>query len=123
MILTFLDLCKLVIKLLPQDIQFVFLSVSMAGDIVKTAKGLSHPSRSLTIVGENSAPITPIHVRQFYVAVGKEKMKVDRLCDLLEKVTFNQAIIFCNTRRQVDWLLEQLKSRDITVSAMVSILF
>ena len=43
----------------------------MAADTVKIAKDLSHdPSRFLT-VGEKSASITPIHVRQFYVAVKK----------------------------------------------------
>lgn len=115
--------CKLVIKLLPEHIQLIFLSVSMAADTVKTAKDLSHdPSRFLT-VGEKSASITPIHVRQFYVAVKKEGMKVDRLSDLLEGVTFSQAVIFCNTRRQVNWLLELLQARNITVSAMVSSLF
>ena len=115
--------CKLVIKLLPEHIQLIFLSVSMAADTVKTAKDLSHdPSRFLT-VGEKSASITPIHVRQFYVAVKKEGMKVDRLSDLLEGVTFSQAVIFCNTRRQVNWLLELLQVRNITVSAMVSSLF
>jgi superfamily II DNA/RNA helicase len=110
-------------KLLPRNIQFTFLSVSMAADMVKTAKDLSHdPSRFLTI-GENSASISPIHVRQFYIAVKKEEMKVDRLSDLLEAVTFNQAIIFCDKRRQVDKLHEQLQSRNLTASAMVSSLF
>jgi len=119
-ILTQLDLCKLVIKLLPQNIQFTFLSVSMTADMVKTAKDLSHdPSRFLTIE-ENSAQITPIHVRQFYVAVKKEEMKVDRLSDLLQAVTFSQAIIFCDKRHQVDRLRSQLQSRNLTASAMVS---
>jgi translation initiation factor 4A len=96
-------LCELVLKLFSQNTQFIFMSVSMAADIVKTAKDLSHdPSRFLTI-GEKSASITPIFVRQFYVAVQKEGMKVDRLSELFEVVNFNQAIIFCNTRHQVDW--------------------
>ena len=117
---TYLDLCELVIKPFPQNTQYIFLSISMAADIVKTAKDISHdPSRFLTI-GEKAALITPIHVRQFYVAVNKERMKVDRLSDLFEAVNFNQAIVFCNTRHQVNWLLERMQSRNITVSAMVS---
>ena len=31
---------------------------------------------------------------------------------------FLQAVIFCNTRRKVDWLTEKMTSRDFTVSAM-----
>jgi superfamily II DNA/RNA helicase len=34
-----------------------------------------------------------------------------------------KAIIFCNTRRTVEWLTENLRSRDFTVSAIVSIQF
>jgi superfamily II DNA/RNA helicase len=95
----------------------------MAADMVKTAKDLSHdPSRFLAI-GENAASIIPIRVRQFYVAVKNEGMKVDRLSDLLEAVTFSQAIIFCNECSQVDRLLKLLQSRNITASAMVSSLF
>merc|ERR1712066_912974 len=29
-----------------------------------------------------------------------------------------QAVIFCNTRRKVDWLTEKMHQRDFTVSAM-----
>merc|ERR1712228_629002 len=32
--------------------------------------------------------------------------------------TITQAVIFCNTRRKVDWLTEKIHSRDFTVSAM-----
>jgi superfamily II DNA/RNA helicase len=97
----------------------------MAADIAKAAnlKDLSHdPSRFLTI-GEKSASATHLHVRQFYIAAKKEGMKVERLSYLLEAVSFNQAIIFCNTRHQVNWLLEHMLSRNITVSAVVSSLF
>ena len=34
---------------------------------------------------------------------------------------FFQAVIFCNTRRKVDWLTEKMHQRDFTVSAMVSV--
>jgi hypothetical protein len=46
--------------------------------------------------------------------------KLDTLCDLYETLTITQAVIFCNTRRKVDWLTEKMHSRDFTVSAMVS---
>merc|ERR1719431_36157 len=40
------------------------------------------------------------------------------LCDLYETLTITQAVIFCNTRRKVDWLTEKMHQRDFTVSAM-----
>merc|ERR1711869_145161 len=57
-------------------------------------------------------------IRQFYVAVEREEWKLDTLCDLYETLTITQAIIYCNARRKVDWLTEQLHSRDFTVSAL-----
>ena len=58
-------------------------------------------------------------IRQFYVSVEREEWKLDTLCDLYETLTITQAVIFCNTRRKVDWLTEKMHGRDFTVSAMV----
>ena len=59
-----------------------------------------------------------LDVQQFYIAVEKEDWKLDTLCDLYETVTITQAVIFCNTRRKVDWLTDKLHAREFTVSAM-----
>jgi superfamily II DNA/RNA helicase len=56
----------------------------------------------------------------FYVGVEKDEWKLETLCDLYESVTIAQAVIFCNTRTNFDWLV---KSRDFTVSAMVRLTF
>ena len=56
---------------------------------------------------------------QFYVSIEREEWKLDTLCDLYETLTITQAVIFCNTRRKVDWLTEKMHQRDFTVSAMV----
>ena len=57
-------------------------------------------------------------IKQFYVAVEKEDWKLETLCDLYETLTITQAIIYCNTRRKVDWLTEKMAGRDFTVSSM-----
>jgi len=57
-------------------------------------------------------------IRQFYVFVDKEDWKLETLCDLYETVSITQAVIFCNTRRKVDWLTDQMAKRKFTVSAM-----
>merc|ERR1712045_924136 len=55
---------------------------------------------------------------QIYISVEREEWKLDTLCDLYETLTITQAVIFCNTRRKVDWLTEKMHQRDFTVSAM-----
>jgi len=57
-------------------------------------------------------------IRQFYIAIEKEDWKLDTLCDLYETLTITQAIIYCNTRRKVDWLAEKMGARDFTISIM-----
>merc|ERR1719197_573964 len=57
-------------------------------------------------------------IKQFFIMVEREDWKLDTLCDLYETLTITQAIIYCNTRRKVDWLTEKMQSRDFTVSAM-----
>ncbi len=50
-------------------------------------------------------------IKQFYVGVDKEEWKLDTLCDLYETLTITQAIIYCNTRRKVDFLTEKMQVR------------
>mmetsp|Transcript_65195 Transcript_65195/g.108124 ORF Transcript_65195/g.108124 Transcript_65195/m.108124 type:complete len:208 (-) Transcript_65195:50-673(-) len=56
-------------------------------------------------------------VRQFYVALEQEWRK-DTLLDLLELFTNTQAIIYCNTRRKVEYLANELRKCGLTVSVM-----
>jgi len=104
-----------VFQLLPQDTQVVLLSATMAADVLEvTKKFMRDPVRILVKRDE----LTLEGIKQFYIAVEKEEWKLDTLCDLYETVTITQAVIFCNTRRKVDWLTEKLHSREFTVSAM-----
>merc|ERR1712098_642173 len=57
-------------------------------------------------------------IRQFYINVEKEEWKLDTICDLYEMLTITQAIIYCNARRAVDFLADQMTRRDFTVTTM-----
>ncbi|CAO1614807.1 unnamed protein product [Jaminaea pallidilutea] len=104
-----------VFQLLPQDTQVVLLSATMPQDVLEvTKKFMRDPVRILVKRDE----LTLEGIKQFYVAVDKEDWKLDTLCDLYETVTITQAVIFCNTRRKVDWLTDKLHEREFTVSAM-----
>jgi translation initiation factor 4A len=108
-----------VFQLLPQDTQVVLLSATMPADVLEvTKKFMRDPVRILVKRDE----LTLEGIKQFYIAVEKEEWKLDTLCDLYETVTITQAVIFCNTRRKVDWLTEKMTSREFTVSAMVRVI-
>ena len=57
-------------------------------------------------------------IKQFFVAVEREEWKFDTLCDLYDTFTITQAVIFCNTKRKVDWLSSKMREANFTVSAM-----
>ncbi|KAG9119729.1 translation initiation factor eIF4A [Ceratobasidium sp. 392] len=104
-----------VFQLLPADTQVVLLSATMPADVLEvTKKFMRDPIRILVKRDE----LTLEGIKQFYIAVEKEEWKLDTLSDLYETVTITQAVIFCNTRRKVDWLTEKLTAREFTVSAM-----
>merc|ERR1712210_391194 len=73
-------------------------------------KFMRNPARILVKKDE----LTLEGIRQFYVAIEKEEWKLDTLCDLYETLTITQAIIYCNTRRKVDFLADQ-QERDLVM--------
>jgi len=100
---------------LPPNVQVCLFSATMAPEILDlTTKFMRDAVRILVKKDE----LTLEGIRQFYVAIEKEEWKLDTLCDLYETLTITQAIIYCNTRRKVDFLSDQLSKRDFTVSVM-----
>jgi len=104
-----------VFRYLPASVQVGLFSATMPSDVLElTQKFMRDPIRILVKKDE----LTLEGIKQFYIAVEREEWKLDTLCDLYETVTITQAIIYCNTRRKVDWLTEQMRGRDFTVSCM-----
>lgn len=66
----------------------------------------------------DSDELTLEGIKQFFVAVEREEWKFDTLCDLYDTLTITQAVIFCNTKRKVDWLTEKMREANFTVSSM-----
>jgi len=104
-----------IFKTLPPNVQVCLFSATMAPEILDlTTKFMRDAVRILVKKDE----LTVEGIRQFYVAIEKEEWKLDTLCDLYETLTITQAIIYCNTRRKVDFLADQMTKRDFTVSTM-----
>jgi len=104
-----------IFKTLPPNVQVCLFSATMPPEILDmTTKFMRDAVRILVKKDE----LTLEGIRQFYVAIEKEEWKLDTLCDLYETLTITQAIIYCNTRRKVDFLADQMAKRDFTISTM-----
>jgi ATP-dependent RNA helicase len=100
---------------LPPQTQIVLVSATLPTEVLDiTAKFMSDPIKILVKRDE----LTLEGIKQFFVAVEKEEWKFDTLCDLYDTLTITQAVIFCNTKRKVDWLTEKMRAANFTVSAM-----
>ncbi|KAK6736640.1 hypothetical protein RB195_019378 [Necator americanus] len=104
-----------VFKTLPQEVQVVLLSATMPTDVLEvTNRFMRNPIRILVKKEE----LTLEGIRQFYINVQKDEYKFETLCDLYDAVNVTQAVIFCNTRRKVEQLTEQMTKKQFTVSSL-----
>jgi ATP-dependent RNA helicase len=104
-----------VYRYLPPATQVCLISATLPHEILEmTSKFMTDPIRILVKRDE----LTLEGIKQFFVAVEREEWKFDTLCDLYDTLTITQAVIFCNTKRKVDWLTEKMREANFTVSSM-----
>jgi ATP-dependent RNA helicase len=102
-------------RYLPPKVQVVLVSATMPHEVLDlTTKFMHEPVRILVKRDE----LTLEGIKQFFVGVEKEEWKFDTLCDLYDTLTITQAVIFCNTKVNVDWLTAKMREANFTVCAM-----
>eukprot|EP01124_Arcella_intermedia_P022188 TRINITY_DN3257_c0_g1_i1.p1 TRINITY_DN3257_c0_g1~~TRINITY_DN3257_c0_g1_i1.p1 ORF type:complete len:409 (-),score=72.91 TRINITY_DN3257_c0_g1_i1:31-1236(-) len=104
-----------VYRYLPPLTQVILVSATLPREVLEmTRKFMNNPIRILVKRDE----LTLEGIKQFFIAVEEEDWKFDTLCDLYDTLTITQAVIFCNTRRKVDWLKDQMTAANFAVVAM-----
>ncbi|XP_014217080.1 eukaryotic initiation factor 4A-I [Copidosoma floridanum] len=104
-----------VFKLLPPEVQVILLSATMPTDVLEVSMCFMRDPIRILVKKEE---LTLEGIKQFFIYIEREDWKLDTLCDLYGTLSITQAVIFCNTRRKVDWLTENMHRKDFTVSAM-----
>jgi len=96
--------------------QKCLFSATLPLDILEISKEfMKSPTQILVKKDE----LTLEGIKQFYIAT-EEEWKLNILLDLYETFTINQCILYCNTRRKVDWIKEEMTKRDFAVSCIHS---
>lgn len=102
-------------KLLPPGTQVVVSSATLPRDVLDmTSRFMTDPVKILV----KRDQISLQGIGQYYVQVEKEEWKFDTLCDLYDSLTITQAVIFCNTKKKVEWLTDNLRKSNFTVVSM-----
>ncbi|QCX34449.1 DEAD/DEAH box helicase [Caloramator sp. E03] len=103
----FRDDIEFILKNAPKERQTLLFSATMPKAILElTEKYQKNPELVKVIHKELTVP----NIEQYYFEV-KEKNKIDALSRIIDVYNPYQAIIFCNTKRKVDELVEELQSR------------
>lgn len=102
-------------RYLPPSTQVVLISATLPQEVLEmTRRFMNEPVKILVKRDE----LTLEGIKQFFVAVEREEWKFETLCDLYDTLTITQAVIFCNTKKKVDWLAAKMRESNFTVSAM-----
>jgi superfamily II DNA/RNA helicase len=111
------DKLQFILDKIPCGVQIVLISATMSNNVFSISKIFMHDP--IKILLKNNEVIIDL-ITQFYVDVETEESKFDTLLDLYNLVSAAQTIIFCNTIRKVEWLEQQLKLNNFTITTIHS---
>ena len=103
----FLEDMETILSQLPEERQTVMFSATMPEAIARIAKNFQKEPETVRVVKKE---LTVPKVAQYYYEV-KPKNKVEVMCRLLDMYAPKLSVVFCNTKRQVDELVEALQGR------------
>ncbi len=103
----FLEDMETILSQLPEERQTVMFSATMPAEIQNIARQFQKEPVTVKVVKKE---LTVPKVTQYYYEV-KPKTKVEVMCRLLDMYAPSLSIAFCNTKRQVDELVQDLQGR------------
>ena len=103
----FLEDMETILSQLPEERQTVMFSATMPGAIAQIAKKFQKDPKIVKVVKKE---LTVPKVTQYYYEV-KPKNKVEVMCRLLDMYAPKLWVVFCNTKKQVDELVQALQGR------------
>lgn len=103
----FLEDMETILSQLPDERQTIMFSATMPPEIQKIAESFQKDPQIIRVVKKE---LTVPKVTQYYYEV-KPKNKVEVMCRLLELYGPKLSVAFCNTKKQVDELVQELQGR------------
>ena len=106
-----------ILEYVPKESQIAIYSATMPNSILDiTDKFMNNPTKILVQKNE----LTLDGIAQFYIACDTEKDKFDILCDLYHTLILSQSMVYCATKRKVEWLTQQLEESGFPISKIHS---
>lgn len=103
----FLEDMETILSQLPEERQTVMFSATMPSAIMEIARKFQEDPVTVKVVKKE---LTVPKVTQYYYEV-KPKSKLEVMCRLLDMYAPKLSVVFCNTKKQVDELVQALQGR------------
>lgn len=103
----FLEDMETILSQLPTERQTIMFSATMPPEIQKIAESFQKDPQVIRMVKKE---LTVPKVTQYYYEV-KPRTKVEVMCRLLDLYAPKLSVAFCNTKKQVDELVDELQGR------------
>ena len=103
----FLEDMETILSQLPEERQTVMFSATMPPAIMEIARKFQKEPVTVKVVKKE---LTVPKVTQYYYEV-KPKSKMEVMCRLLDMYAPKLSVVFCNTKKQVDELVQALQGR------------
>jgi ATP-dependent RNA helicase DeaD len=103
----FIDDIKIILKEIPDERQTVMFSATMPRPILELTKKFQ---KDPVLIKVTQQELTVPNIEQIYYEV-KEKHKLEALSRVIDINNFKLSLIFCNTKKGVDDLIEHLQAR------------
>ncbi len=100
------DIETILVKI-PEEHQTLLFSATLSPEILDITKRFQKDPAFIKIVRKE---LTVPNIEQYYFDV-KEKTKLDALCRIIDVYDPKLAMVFCNTKKRVDDLVEMLQGR------------
>jgi len=100
---------------LPENRQIGFFSATMPKEMLDiTHMFMKHPKKILI----KNEDLTLEGIKQFYIALEHENDKYDCMVDLYSTISVTMAIIYCNSKKKVEWLADLMREQNFEISCI-----
>jgi len=104
-----------IFRFLPNNIQVALFSATMTPDFFELTKKFMRDPVKILVKNEE---LTLEGIKQYFINVEKNDFKFDTLCDLYDRFSIFQSIIYCNSRKIVEELFYRLQQQNFSVQAI-----
>ena len=104
-----------IFQYIPKQSQICLFSATMPEAALElTEKFMNNPLKILV----KKEQLTLDGIKQYYLGVDQENWKLATLCDLYNKLSISQSIIFTNSKRKAEYIKDQLLEQDYIVDCI-----